>query len=442
MSGRRRYAVVGLGSRSRMYTNALLGKYAGHGELVGLCDVNATRMAWHLESFRRRCEGAGTVATYHPDGFARMLREQAVDAVIVTSVDRTHHRYIVEAVRAGCDVITEKPLTIDGPRCQAIVDAVRETGRRVLVAFNYRYAPRNARVKQLLDAGAIGRVLSAHFEWLLDTTHGADYYRRWHRDKRNSGGLMIHKASHHFDLMNWWLRARPESVFGFGRLAFYGRENAEERGVTRFYERAHGSETARTDPFALHLEQDAQLKGMYLDAEHEDGYLRDRSVFADGISIEDDMALVIRYSTRASLTYHLTSYSPWEGYRVVFNGTEGRLEFEAVERSYVSGSLEDVNQPEVRDVTGITGANRVRILVRPLWRPPQEVRLEEDEDEGGHAGADVRLLEALFGEGAGEDPLGRNSTYLDGVFAILPGVGANQAFATGLPVDLTSLVRL
>ena len=46
-------------------------------------------------------------------------------------------------------------------------------------------------------------------EWLLDTRHGADYFRRWHRNKNNSGGLMVHKATHHFDLVNWWMIPTP-----------------------------------------------------------------------------------------------------------------------------------------------------------------------------------------------------------------------------------------
>lgn len=429
MSAPKRYAVVGLGSRSHMYTSAILGERGAGAELVGLCDVNSTRMAFYNQSFQREF-GARAVPTYGPDDFERMLRERDVDAVIVTSVDRTHHRYIVDALRCGCDVITEKPLTIDAARCQAIVDAVKETGRRVTVSFNYRYARRNARVRELLDEGVIGDVLSVHFEWLLDTNHGADYFRRWHRDKRNSGGLMVHKASHHFDLVNWWLRARPETVFGFGRLAFYGRDNAEARGMTRFYDRAFGSDTARTDPFALHLESDPRLRALYLDAEHEDGYLRDQSVFSDGISIEDDMALVVRYSTGATLTYHLTAYSPWEGYRVGFNGTKGRLELEAVERSHISASR---NAPAEEVASE-------RIRVQQLWERAEEVQFEAE--DGGHAGADARLLEDLFGLPTGEDPLGRASTHLDGVFAILPGIGANLSFASGLPVDLTRLVRL
>jgi predicted dehydrogenase len=306
------------------------------------------------------------------------------------------------------------------------------------VAFNYRYSPRNSMVKRLLADGAIGSVLSVHFEWLLDTRHGADYFRRWHRDKRNSGGLMVHKASHHWDLVNWWLDSRPEKVYGAGRLAFYGRENAEERGVTRFYERAHGSEAARHDPFAIDLADDPTLRGLYLDAEGEDGYLRDQSVFGNNISIEDDMAVLVSYASGATMSYHLTAYSPWEGYRVMFNGTKGRLELDVTEASYVSGSRDDVNQPGRSDPP--PAEQGTRLLLRPLWEPPREV--EVSEEGAGHGGGDVRMLATLFDRDRQDDPLRRASNHVDGALAILTGIAANRSFATGEPVAIADLVNL
>lgn len=425
MAGRKRYAVVGLGSRARMYTRALAGTFRDHGELVGFCDSNPLRIGWHNRTLGEDFK-IQTVPDYGPDEFERMLAECRADTVIVTSMDSTHDRYITGALRSGCDVITEKPMTIDLERCRRILDAVRDTGRNVTVAFNYRYAPRNARIKQLLDDGVIGDVLSAHFEWLLDTNHGADYFRRWHRDKSLSGGLMVHKASHHFDLLNWWLGARPETVFGFGRLAFYGRDNARRRGLTATYARAHGTGEARDDPFALQLEADPILKGLYLDAEIADGYWRDRNVFDEGISIEDDVALVLRYSTGAAVSYHLTAYSPWEGYRVAFNGTRGRLELEAAERTF----------------TGGRPPSQVRISIRPHWREPLEIEFEPATDDGAHSGADALLLAAVFGGDPSEDSLRRAAGHVDGALAILPGIGANMSFATGDAIDLRQLVTL
>lgn len=439
MQARKRYAVVGLGSRSRMFTTALLKDYADRAELVAYCDLNQTRMDYYNHYYAQTL-GAAPVPTYKPDRFDQMLREQRVDCVIVTSIDRTHHRYIIRAMELGCDVVSEKPMTIDAPRCQAILDTVKATGRQLRVTFNYRYAPRNSKVKELLASGAIGSVRSVHFEWLLDTVHGADYFRRWHRDKRNSGGLMVHKSTHHFDLVNWWLNTQPETVFAMGDLLFYGRENAEERGITSFYERAHGRPAAEPDPFALRLEGDEGLRRMYLEAEQEDGYLRDQSVFSDGISIEDDCGVLVRYRNRAQMTYHLTAYSPWEGFRVAFNGTKGRLEYDVFENSYVSGSSDDTNLPEIRDNPNTTLSETASLTIRPLWGKPVQIELSSG-SEGGHGGGDTRLLDDIF-IGVQADPLGRAADHVSGALSILTGIAANQSFATGLPVRVPDLVRL
>ncbi len=288
-----RYALVGTGSRSLMFSQALLQTYRDSNTLAALCDNNSSRMAYYNDRFKSDY-GCDPVPTYAPSEFEKMLKKEKINTVIVTTIDRLHHQYIIRAMELGCDVITEKPMTTDVAKCQAILDTVERTGRSLRVTFNYRYAPARTKLKELLQGGVIGEIKSVHFEWLLDTIHGADYFRRWHRDKRNSGGLMVHKSTHHFDLLNWWLRSTPETVFGFGNLAFYGRINAETRGVSCHYTRGTSSE-AKGDPFALDLTTDPNLKGLYLDAEKEDAYLRDLNVFGDGINIEDTMNLVIRY---------------------------------------------------------------------------------------------------------------------------------------------------
>lgn len=194
-----RYAVVGLGGRSVMYSSAILSTYADRAELVGICDINQDRMDYYLREWQKQHGKGGDIPTYDPSQFEQMLSENQVDTVIVTTMDRTHHRYIIRAMRAGCNAITEKPMTVDEKKCQQILDTIEETGKSLRVTFNYRYAPRASKVKELIMAGTIGEVKSVHFEWLLDTIHGADYFRRWHRNKNNSGGLMVHKATHHFD---------------------------------------------------------------------------------------------------------------------------------------------------------------------------------------------------------------------------------------------------
>ena len=249
MSEKKRYVHVGTGQRAWMYLTALAGKHADAGTLCAVCDTNRHRMDYWNKYLGEKYH-FGPVPTYKAADFDRMIAEQKPDTVIVTSIDRTHHRYICRAMELGCDVITEKPMTIDAEKCQEIIDTRKRTGRKVTVAFNYRYAPRNTKVKEIIRSGLVGTITSVHFEWSLSTSHGADYFRRWHRDKLNSGGLLVHKSTHHFDLVNWWLDTQPETVFAMGALRFYGRINAESRGIDYRYYRTRNVPAAAADPFA------------------------------------------------------------------------------------------------------------------------------------------------------------------------------------------------
>lgn len=429
MAARKRYAQVGTGGRAPFYYEAIAGEYKATSELVAFCDVNQTRMNC-ANRLLADAYGQKPVPTFTCERFDEMVKTMKPDVIIVTSIDRTHHRYIIRAMELGCDVISEKPMTVDEVKCQAILDAIARTGRKLRVTFNYRYAPHNTKVRQLIRDGVIGDVHAVHFEWTLDTSHGADYFRRWHRDKRNSGGLLVHKATHHFDLVNFWIASRPKTVFAYGDLMFYGRENAEKRGVTKFYSRAHGSPNAAGDPFALNISDIPEMKAVYLDAEKDDGYVRDQSVFGDGISIEDTMAVLVRYASGAMMSYSLVAYSPWEGFRVNFTGTKGRLEVEVVERSYVSLAGD-------RALEG--AANERRITVRPQFAPPYQVEIPNG--EGSHGGGDPALLNDLFGA-PGPDPFNRAASHMDGAWSILTGIAANKAIRTGSPVDVDTLVKL
>jgi predicted dehydrogenase len=368
---------------------------------------------------------------YGADEFEKMIEEQKPDIVIVTSIDRTHHRYIIKAMEMGCDVISEKPMTVDADKCQEIIDCIQRTGRKLRVTFNYRYAPHNTLLRKVIMDDAVGKVTQVHFEWMLNTSHGADYFRRWHRDKRNSGGLLVHKATHHFDLVNFWLGTYPVRVYALGDLKFYGRENAEERGVTKFYSRVHGQENAKGDPFALVMDGNWLMEKMYLNAEQDDGYIRDQSVFGDNISIEDTMNVLVQYKNGAQLSYSLNAYSPWEGFRVSITGTKGRVELEVIESVYVNGQGDSAKEGVVKGK---------RLTVYPMFGDAYEVPIPEA--TGGHGGGDAILLDDLFLENPPEDIYKRAASYIDGSMSILTGICANKSIASGMPINVLDVVKL
>jgi predicted dehydrogenase len=425
----KKYVLVGTGGRAEFYYGAMVKDFKDTCNLAAFCDINETRMAYANQLLEERYQHPA-IPAYPAADFERMIQQEKPDIVIVTTIDRTHHTYIIRALELGCDVITEKPMTTDENRCQEILDAIERTGREVRVTFNYRYAPHNTKIKELISSGVIGKVNSVHFEWALDTTHGADYFRRWHRDKRNSGGLLVHKSTHHFDLVNFWLDTTPQRVYATGNLLFYGRENAEQRGETKFYQRAYQSEQAKSDPFSLDLESNEHLKRMYLDAEIEDGYQRDQSVFGDGISIEDTLGVLVNYKSNAILTYSLNAYLPWEGFIVSFNGTKGRIDARIVEKSYVNSGGSKAEEGQLEQLS---------ILVSPMFDVPYDVQVENG--IGGHGGGDTLLLQDLFGNPK-PDPFNRAATHIDGAMSIMTGIAGNHSLKSGNAVNIDDLINL
>ncbi len=411
-----------------MFLDPMVTRFRDDCELVGLCDINPGRLEYYARRLREKHDYP-PVPTFAADNFDQMIRQTKPDTVIVTTVDAFHHQYIIAAMELGCDAVTEKPMTIDAAKCRAIFDAIEKTGRKLRVCFNYRWSPGTTLVRRLLREGTIGDVLHVQFEYLLNTSHGADYFRRWHREKDKSGGLMVHKATHHFDLANWWIDAVPQTIFGMGRLAFYGRENALERGVEVQHDRYTGHDN-KDDPFALNLTDSDSARALYYDNEKHDGYLRDRNVFGDNITIEDTMSVMVRYRTGTVMNYSLNAYLPREGFSVAFNGTKGRIEYTEAHSTHII-----VGQSVEEMADQISWESRCVVL--PMFKTPYEVEIPSA--EGGHGGGDPLLQEQIFSPNPPDDPYHRSAEHGQGAASILIGIAANESFKTGRPVEVADL---
>lgn len=409
-----------------MFRRAVTKTYADSNELVGLCDSNAKRLSL---SARQIDDPKGNgVATYDAAEFDTMITEQQPDTVVVTVPDYLHHQYIVAALRAGCDVMTEKPMTTDLGKLKAILDAQKESGKSVTVTFNYRYTPARTQIKELLQSGVIGDITAVDFRWYLDRVHGADYFRRWHRYKDKSGGLLVHKSTHHFDLLNWWIGSTPKTVNANGRRVFYTPEMAVQLGLEDHGARCHTCPVAQKCDFLLDIDADEALHDLYLEAEDEDGYLRDKCVFDDDITIEDTMQVQTRYANDVSLNYTLCAYSPWEGVEVKFHGTKGELTHRHVEVHGVFGGERD-----------LTNRDSMTTELHVAGKKPEQIKVWEG--TGDHGGADPVMLGYLFdAENVGPDKYKRGSTHVDGAWSILTGIAANESMATSGSVDVDALL--
>jgi predicted dehydrogenase len=410
-----------------MFHEALAKEFSEVAEIVAFCDLNPGRM--ELANKRIAEHGHPEVPLYKAEDFDRMVEETRPDVVIVTTKDSFHSDYICRALELGCDAITEKPMTIDEDRCRQILHAVDKSQNNLTVTFNYRYAPPREQIKELIMNGEIGEVLSVDFAWMLDTRHGADYFRRWHAERENSGSLLVHKSTHHFDLVNWWIDDLPEEVFCHGTNRYYTPERAEQLGLGDHAPRCLDCPCKDRCNFFLDIRENETQRELYLENEQYDGYIRDRCVFDPRVNIWDTMSVNVRYRGGCLLNYILHAYSPYEGYRIAFNGTKGRLEHWACERTYVSGDGTVPGELEEK-ATGTT-------LIREFSKPEQ---LKVRTGTGGHGGGDPKLLDHLFSPDPAPDTYKQRAGEVDGAYSILIGVAGYHSIDSGKPVKIAELL--
>lgn len=404
---KKRYALVGTGTRgSNSWAKILVDRYGQHAELVALCDINRKRMDYAKGYI-------GTKAhTYHSADFEKMINETKPDTVIVTTTDCFHEKYIVWAMEMGCDVICEKPLVTEVGQALNVIEAEKKTGKKVTTTFNARYGNDTEEIKKIMLSGELGRVLSAEYHEYLDTDHGASYYRRWHGKKRFSGSLLVHKASHHFDQMNWWLDSEPVLVNAYGKVGFYGKNNSF-RG-----------ENCRSCSFKskcdFYWDIDTYgAKDLYLSGESEDGYLRDGCVWDAEIDTYDTMTVEVKYANDVLLNYSLNSYMPYEGQNIAFNCEKGRLEV----RIFDAQPWEVPNAFEFR-ITKNFGETKTFGLNR---------------DVGTHGGSDDKMRDKIFLPDQ-PDELGQMAGSRSGLLSSLIGIAAVKSIETGQQVKIKDLV--
>ena len=406
---KRRYAIVGTGHRATgMWGKDLAQKYSDNVQFVGLCDKNPKRVEAGRQLIGADCP------TF--TNFDEMCQTAKPDLLMVTTVDATHVEFITRALAKGIDVITEKPMVTDEKQCQAVLDAEKRHNRKITVAFNYRYAPKHQKIKEILQSGEIGEVTSVDFSWHLDTAHGADYFRRWHGFKAKSGSLWVHKATHHFDLINWWLAADPVEVAAYGDLNVYGKNNP-----FRFTNCRPCPHKAKC-PFYWDMTKNERLMKLYAECEDVDGYLRDACVFRENIDIYDQMSAIVKYSNGVHMNYSLNAHEPIEGYRLSFNGTGGKLEI----RDYERQPWKVEEKSEAYLIKNFTGKRE---------------KVDMPQIEGGHAGGDDRLRNVIF-KGARVPDYLRLPDSRAGVMSVLTGVAARKSVEQKRPVKISELIRL
>lgn len=421
-------ALVGTGSRGSSLWGTTIRQSFPDIEFVGLSDINLGRL--------NHVKGLLKVDCPVFTNYDEMLRKTNPDYVMVATTDYTHDEMIVKALNAGFNVITEKPMATDEAKCKRILDAEKRSGKEVIVTFNYRHAMHPMKLKELLAKNIAGDIVSVDFNWYLNTYHGADYFRRWHGIMAKSGSLWVHKATHHFDLLNWWLNSEPVEVMAYGSLDFYGKNNSF-RGT-----KCRGCLHQSKCDYYYDITQNQGYMDLYVKNEHYDGYLRDGCVWRNEIDIFDKMSAQIKYANGILANYSLTTYSPYEGWQIAFNGKKGRVEtWEDIPY------LQKVNTDQAkRHATEMSNSDDViegdvnEIFVMDNFKKNFQI-YTTPKIAAGHGGGDIRMLRRIFTD-TKDNPHHVMAGTREGAMSILIGIAARKSVKERRPVKISELTDL
>ena len=416
MSSKKQVVVIGASYRGmHCFIKNIMAQHGNDYEIAGICDISFEKVM-DLNDYLTSSFKAYTDVD-------KMLTDIKPDIAVIANIDCVHVDYLEKTLAAGVRTVVEKPLCIDAEQCKRVRSAAAANPDiEAVTAHNLRYCPFALKMKEVLDSGRIGEIRSINFTEMLDIDHGASYFHRWNRTMKASGGLLIHKSSHHFDLMNWFTGAYAEEVSAHGSLLAYGTDNCPFES-SEIAANCHNCSKSKDEcRYKSDLGNGVRYQMHKRNLKH-GYYTPDLCVFSPEIDIMDHIGVGITYTNGVHACYTLCAHSAVESMRIEIEGTIARLEYEII-----------YNAPaNVSKSLGDSGEHASSLKIAEYGKAYEDIKIPKV--KGGHGGADVLMCRDLFGDSNSN----AKASLEDGVQAVLIGVAANESMQQGKVVRVQDL---
>ena len=387
--------IIGIGDRGVSFVHNFR-EYEDMAEVAGIFDTNRPRMEamakWH---------NFPSIPCH--DTWEDFVKAAEYDLVLVTTPDDTHPEVISRCLESGYHVFADKPLASTPEGLVRIMEAYDRADRMLLMGFNVRYSNLSRKMKEIAQRGELGDIkvgVCHHPE------HGIRYFRRWHKYRAKTGGLVIHKGCHQLDILNWIIGSHPVEVYAQGALAVF-KGDRDVKGC-------HVCEDLPSCPFARKLDyRTAQkLHDMYIAPAALDGYTRNYCPFSSDADVPDFYLVTIRYANGARATYNEIHFAGRSRAEWSFFGDKAEM-------SARSGSM------AVERIAHLTGES-AKYDVAPA--------------QGGHGGADpVMTLQMIVSVMKGESFMPPPEA---GVRSSIIGIAAIRSIDEKRPVAIDELIPM
>ncbi|MBQ7792245.1 MAG: Gfo/Idh/MocA family oxidoreductase [Clostridia bacterium] len=216
--------LIGAGGRGRVYTDKMDERF----QVVGVADPIP-----ELRQYIKEKHNLSNDMCF--ESWEQILDlPKFADIAVISTMDRMHYEPCMKAIELGYDILLEKPVSPDYKECVAMSNAAKEKGTKILVCHVLRYAPFFMKIKEMIDKGMIGKVLSVHHTECVGHLHQSHSFVRgnWGNSERSSC-MILQKCCHDMDIMQWLVGAKCSKVHSFGSLSYFTKENAPEGAPER-----------------------------------------------------------------------------------------------------------------------------------------------------------------------------------------------------------------
>lgn len=218
---------LGAGNRGNVYGNYAI-EYPEDLDIVGVAEPIVIR--------RERYMKAHSINSSHSyNTWERVFeRPKFADAIIITTPDHLHYGPCMAAMKMGYDVLLEKPISPSERECRDILELAEKTGRIVAVCHVLRYAPYFIKLRDIIQSGVLGEVVSIqHFEPIEHVHMSHSFVRgNWHKEK-DCNPIILAKSCHDLDIIKWMLGKSCNKIQAFGSLSWFREKNAPVGSTAR-----------------------------------------------------------------------------------------------------------------------------------------------------------------------------------------------------------------
>ena len=283
--------MIGCGAMGRIVAGAVLA-HSKRLRLRGLFDPDKRSVQQCLKELNNN------VQVYKD--YRSLVQSPDIDWVMIASWNCYHSEEAVAAFRAGKHVFCQKPLATNLNDCLAMLRAWKKSRKMFNIGFTLRYSPHYRRIKQLIDKGVLGSIISMEFNETLDFNHGGYIMGDWRRLTKNAGTHLLEKCCHDIDLANWFLGSRPSRVASFGGLDFFLPRN--KKHIRRIGKNCQGKNAYSAWPGLIDL-----------------------NPFTSRKDIIDNQVAIIEYAKGPRATFHTNCNAGIPERRMYILGSEGAI---------------------------------------------------------------------------------------------------------------------